>query len=112
MQNLTRNEFVTLLVSNPGKKFVFQEDWDNDTYDPSIHITSGNPKCPTFGAFYIGANEDDLLSEYDWDLISDYTDADEFHVFDENDIKDVINLLSSAIYSEKESEDKYEHKTT
>lgn len=38
MRALTRNEFVTLLVSNPGKKFVFQEDWDNDTYDPSISL--------------------------------------------------------------------------
>ena len=106
MRALTRNEFVTLLVSNPGKKFVFQEDWDNSNYDPSIHITSGDPKCPTFGAFYISANEDDLLSEYDWDLISDYTDADEFHVFDEDDINEVINLLLSVI--SEESEKKYE----
>lgn len=27
-------------------------------------------------------------------------------------LTEVLNLLSSAIYSEKESEDKYEHKTT
>lgn len=106
MRALTRNEFVTLLVSNPGKKFVFQEDWDNDTYDPSIHITSSDPKCPTFGAVYIDTNDDELLAEYDWDLISDYKDADMFNVFDEDDVKDVINLLSSVI--SEESEKKYE----
>lgn len=27
-------------------------------------------------------------------------------------LTEVINLLASAVYSEKESEDKYEHKTT
>lgn len=110
MEALTRNEFITLLVSNPGKKFVFQEDWNNDNYDPAIHITSGDPKCPTFGAVYIDTNGDELLAEYDWDLISDYKDTDMFNVFDEDDIKDVINLLSSVI--SKESEDKYERKTT
>ena len=101
MKNLTRNEFLTLLTSNPGKKFVFQENWNNDSFDPAIHITSGDLDYPTFGAFYIDTNGDDLLAEYDWDLKSDYTDADMFNVFDENDIEEVINLLSSAIYSDK-----------
>jgi len=105
MKTLTRNEFLTLLESNPGKKFVFQENRNNDPFDPDIHITSGDPEYPAFGAFYIDTN-DDLLVEYDWDVRSDYTDADMFNVFDENDIKEVINLLSSAIYSEKESEKK------
>lgn len=94
MKTLTKTEFKELLENNPGKRFAFFENFDNEKRDMSLHITDGCKKYPTMFATAICNDEENtIIFDYDWSLISDYDDKDKFDILEINDIHKLMELL-------------------
>lgn len=102
MKILNKNEFKELLESNPTKQFAFYE-YKPDIFIGTIFVTVGNQSEPTFGATSICSNistgDDSIIFTFDWDLIADYDDNDQFAVLDDNEVSGIIDMLSEALQS-------------
>lgn len=94
---LHKQEFKKLLEGNPNRRFVFFE-YEPEVFKDQFHITTGGFR-PTFGAITLAPNTvgDPIIFEYDWDLIADYQDDEQFAVLEEDEIAGIINELSKAI---------------
>lgn len=101
MKILNRDEFKEILETNPGKNFAFVE-WEPRVNNSNLHITGGNEKYPLFGASTISYDpyEWDFVFNYDWNLL-EYYPTDQFAILNENEIKEMIDWLKTALNEEK-----------
>lgn len=104
MKIVSRDEFKEILEGNPGKKFAFVE-WEPRVAKSKLHITDGDEDYPTFGATVISYDpyEEDFLFDYDWNLFENYP-SDQFVILEENEIKEMIEWLKTALNEEENDE--------
>ena len=99
MKILKRDEFKQLLEDNPGKKFVFFE-YESDVFKSQIHITEGDTKYPTFGAWApspcdTGFSDNEWEDYYDWNL-NEYDTDDMFAVLEESELNFLERIIAEA----------------
>lgn len=100
---VNKEEFKTLLENNPGKKFAFVE-WEPRINNSNLHITDGDIKDPLFGASTIAYDpyEPDFVFYYDWNLLEyTYSTKDQFAILEEDEIKELIEWLKTALNEEE-----------
>ena len=99
MRVLNKTQFVELLATHPGKRFVFFE-YEPEIFKDQFHITTGS----TFGAITMAPNTvgDPIIFEYDWDLLADYQDYELFAVLKDDEVIDMIKVLSTAVEGEED----------
>lgn len=96
MEILSTLEFKKLLNDNPTKKFVFTE-WIPKIFTTDLHISSGDPEMPYFGATTFGGDpDDDLIYDYDWS-INEYSDDELFLVLSDDDVKEIAGLFNEVV---------------
>ena len=99
MKILKRDEFKQLLENNPGKKFIFFE-YEPDVFKSQMHITEGDPKYPTFGAWApcpcgTGFSNNEWEDYYDWNL-NEYNANDMFAVLEESELNFLEQIIADA----------------
>jgi hypothetical protein len=83
---LSKNEFKELMRQHPEGGIVFAEDpkWND------VHVTDGD-----FGATVISPLHGEIF-DYDWN-IEEYGDDEMFIVFDNDDILQMIQILTKGL---------------
>ena len=89
MKILHKCEFKNLMEDFPDGGIVFAE-YEPDILKSSLMVTDGD-----FGAREVVPHHGEVF-DFDWD-INDYRDGDLFAVFDNNDILQMIQTLTSGI---------------
>ena len=89
MKIFKKCEFESLMEDFPDGGIVFAE-YEPDILKSSLLVTDGD-----FGAREVVPHDGEVF-DFDWN-INDYQDRDSFAVFDNNDILQMIQTLTSGI---------------
>lgn len=89
MKILSKPEFQTLMAQFPDGGIVFCE-WEPDIYASSLMVTDG-----LFGARDVVPSDGEVF-DFDWN-IGEYDEEDLFAVFDNNDVLQMIQTLTSGL---------------
>lgn len=89
MKIFKKCEFESLMEDFPDGGIVFAE-YEPDILKSSLLVTDGD-----FGAREVVPHDGEVF-DFDWN-INDYRDRDSFAVFDNNDILQMIQTLTSGI---------------
>ena len=89
MKIFKKREFKSLIEDFPDGGIVFAE-YEPDILKSSLMVTDGD-----FGAREVVPHDGEVF-DFDWN-INEYRDDDSFAVFDNNDILQMIQTLTSGI---------------
>ncbi len=89
MKILTKNQMEELMENFPKGGIVFA-DYKPDVLDSELMVTDGD-----FGARCVIPNDGEVF-DFDWN-IKEYRDDEQFAVFDNNDVLQMIQTLTSGL---------------